>query len=502
MVAVWIMLAAGAGLALGALVGYLAAERRCAGTADAERRELAELTARVAAGRESVAERDAAIQQGRREAEALQGKLRDAEVRAARLETQLTEEREHLVEQKRLLAEAETRLKDAFAGVSQEALRQNNAAFLELAKSRFETMAKEAEGSLATKQEQMNKVVEPMKVLLDEYQKRLAEIERSRGEDKQHLTNLLASLRDSHVRLDTQTSQLVSALRRPTTRGRWGEITLRRLVEMAGMSSYCDFCEQQSVDGEDGGRLRPDMVVTLPNERRVVIDSKVVYDNFADGVNETDEQRRAECFRLHARAVRMRCNDLSLKAYQDQFAGTLEFVVMFLPGEAFLYAAVEQDPSLIEDALRNKVVVATPTTLIALLKAIEFGWRQQRVAESAAEIQRLGEQLHQRIGVFVEHFARLGKSLDGAADAYNDAMVSLERNLLTTTQRFEEHGVRSAKLVPLPDGIDTRLEKPGDRAAAAIARAAPPPPPPLGLTGEVEPSSADGPADSMDVSAA
>lgn len=478
---VWAILIALFGLAVGGVVGYLLAERRAGASlavAAKERAELetklasvrAEANARIEGLREQVQQLSATLCDTTDERDAARDDVSGLKIQAQKLTSELDGERASVASQKKLLAEAEAKFKDVFATVGAEALGKNSQSFLELAKQRFETMSKEADGSLAKRQEQIKTLLEPMTVLLDQYQKRLAEVEKVRQEDKQQLGNLLSNLKDSHQRLDLQTGQLVSALRRPTTRGRWGEITLRRLVEMAGMSAYCDFDEQANIDTIDG-RLRPDMVVTLPNDRRVIIDSKVPYDAFADGLNESDEQKRSELFKLHARAVRSRCMELSGKAYQSRFEGTLEFTIMFLPGEAFLYAAVEQDPSLVEDAMAKQVVIATPTILVTLLKAIEFGWRQQRVVESAAEIQKLGEQLHERIGVFVSHFCRVGKGIDAAAEAYNKAMVSLERNLLLTTQRIEEHGVKSAKQVGEPEGIDTRLEALGDRGKEAVSRA-------------------------------
>lgn len=477
---VWAILIGVFALAVGGVVGFLLAERRAGANlaaAGRERGELetklasiqAEANARIEGLREQSQQLNATLCDTSKERDAARDEVSRLKIQGQKLTSELDGERASVASQKKLLAEAEAKFKDVFATVGTEALSKNSQSFLDLAKQRFETLSKEADGSLAKRQEQIKTLLEPMMVMLDQYQKRLAEVEKVRQEDKQQLGNLLSNLRESHQQLNTQTHQLVSALRRPTTRGRWGEITLRRLVEMAGMSAYCDFDEQANMNTEEG-RLRPDMVVTLPNDRRVIIDSKVPYDSFADGLNESDEQRRAELFKSHARAVRARCMELAGKAYQSRFEDSLEFTIMFLPGEAFLYAAVEQEPSIVEDAMARGVVIATPTTLVSLLKAIEFGWRQQRVADNAAEIQRLGEELHGRIGVFVEHFCRVGKCIDGAADAYNKAMVSMERNLLLTTQRIEEHGVKSGKQIAEPDGIDTRLETLGDRATEAVSR--------------------------------
>ena len=472
MLGLWIVIAVIVGLAVGGGLGFLVAERRSGkAAADAGRRE-AELSAHLQAATRDADKRSAEVVEVRRVADALRERLSERERDAERLSTQLAAERDNLAEQKRLLTQAEAKFKDVFAGVGGEALDRNTAKFMDLAGQRFETLTKQAEGDLGRRQEQIETMLAPMRVLLDKYQTRLKEVEDRRGQDREHLSNLLATLQQSHARLDAQTGQLVTALSKQNTRGRWGEIQLERIAELAGMTRNVDFETQVSVDGADGnGRLRPDMIVRLPDNRRIIVDAKVPWDHFQAGCAETDGERRTACFAEYAKSVRGHCQALSARGYQDQFEGTLEFVVMFMPGEAFLYAAVESQPSLIEDALKNKVVIATPTTLIALLKAVEFGWRQQRAAENAAEIQKLGEDLHKRIGVFVGHFAKLGKGLDAAAGAYNAAMVSLERNLLLASERLEEKGIDSGKEVARPDGIDLRLNGLGDRATAAVARA-------------------------------
>ena len=350
-------------------------------------------------------------------------------------------------------------------------LEKNAKSFYDLANSRFETLAKQAEGDLGKRQEGIAALLAPLREQLDTYQKRLAEIEGERKKDNTDVNNLLATLRDSHQKLDTQTGQLVTALSNPGTRGRWGEIALERILQLAGLTKGIHYEPQSTVAGEDGANQRPDMLVKLPDNRQIILDSKVPWDAFRDAVAESDDKRRAEGFRAYAAAVRGHVTALSRRAYQQSVEGTLEFVVMFLPGEAFLYAAVEHSPSIIQDAMEKKVVLATPTTLIALLKAVEFGWRQHHAAENAAEIQELGQQLHQRIGRFIELFAKVGAGLDAAAKSYNAAASSLDRYLLTTTQRFEDRHVRSEKQIAAVEQIDTRVEDVGDKALAAVGRA-------------------------------
>jgi DNA recombination protein RmuC len=269
------------------------------------------------------------------------------------------------------------------------------------------------------------------------------------------LREQLGSLAEIQRTLNTQTGELVTALRRPNARGQWGEITLRRLVELAGMASRCDFCEQASVENEDG-RQRPDMLVNLPGERQIVIDCKAVLDAFVDAAGAADEDQRKVHLLRHCQQVRARARDLSAKSYWSQFARSPEFVVMFLPGEAFLYAAVEHDPTLIEDCLKNRVIVATPTTLIALLKAIEFGWRQEEVSQNAEEIRKHGKDLYDRIVTLMGHFNRLGSTLDSAVAAYNATVGSMESRFLVTARKIAELGARSDKELPDAEHVDTR----------------------------------------------
>src|SRR5439155_4945172 len=319
-------------------------------------------------------------------------------------------------------------------------------------------LSAEATGTLEQRKAQIEGLLKPMHEILNQYQSRLVDIEKSRVESYSMLREQLGTLAETQRTLNVQTSQLVTALRRPQTRGQWGEITLRRLVELAGMASRCDFVEQASVDTEDG-RQRPDMIVNLPGERSIVIDCKAALDAFLDAAAAPDEDNRRVCLQRHCAQVRARARELSAKAYWNQFKQSPEYVVMFLPGEAFLYAAVEMDGSLIEDCLKSRVIVATPTTLIALLKAIEFGWRQEEVTANAEEIRKHGKDLYDRIVVLAGHFARLGASLDGAIAQYNNAVGSLETRLLVTARKIGELGARNEKEIPEPQPIDTRTRR-------------------------------------------
>ena len=362
---------------------------------------------------------------------------------------------QNLAEQRQLLDQAHAELRQAFASVSAEALAKNNEAFLALAKERFTTLSTEAAGSLEQRKAQIEGLLKPMQELLGAYQARLGEIEKSRVESYSMLREQLGTLAEIQRTLHTQTGALVTALRRPNTRGQWGEITLRRLVELAGMANRCDFSEQTSVDNEDG-RQRPDMVINLPGDRQVVIDCKAVLDGFVDAAAATDEDQRKLHIQRHCQQVRSRARDLSAKSYWAQFKNSPEFVVMFLPGEAFLYAAVEHDGTLIEDCLKNRVIVATPTTLMALLKAIEFGWRQEEVTHNAEEIRTLGTEFYDRIVTLMGHFNRLGSTLESAVSAYNATVGSVESRVLVTARKMAELGARSGKELPDAQPVDTR----------------------------------------------
>ena len=436
------------GLGIGAELVYLFCDRR----SQARRAELERALA-VAEQRTGGVSDQLTGEQA--QTAALRAQLSAAQRDAATLQAELRASEQNLAEQRRLLEEAQAKLREAFAAVSAEALAKNNEAFLHLARERFAVLSAEAAGSLEQRKAQIETLLAPMQEVLAQYQSRLEEIEKSRVESYSMLREQLGTLAETQRTLNAQTTQLVSALRRPQTRGQWGEVTLRRLVELAGMSSRCDFVEQSTVDGEEG-RLRPDMVVQLPGDRQIVIDCKAALDAFLEAASAADEDARRLCLQRHSQQVRSRARELSAKAYWAQFKRTPEYVVMFLPGEAFLYAAVEQDGSLIEDTLRGSVIIATPTTLMALLKAIEFGWRQEEVTRNAEEIRKHGKELYDRIVVFATHFQKLGSHIGAIVETYNGSVTSLESRLLVSARRIGELGARSGKDVPEPDPIDTR----------------------------------------------
>jgi DNA recombination protein RmuC len=337
------------------------------------------------------------------------------------LRSELTETRAELTAERSVL---DDRLTAAVKTLSAEALDANSARFLELADSR------------------LSGYVRPLKDSLERMDQQLQGVERIRQEAYGKLTESLTLLRGDQDRLRTETGNLVTALRAPHVRGRWGEIQLKRVIEMAGMIEHCDFDEQRSTTDEDGNVLRPDVVVRLPGEKQVVIDSKVPLVAYLDAVREdaTDDERRARLLD-HARHVREHIQRLGQKAYWRQLPATPEFVVMFLPDETFLRAALEQDASLIELAVSNNVIPASPTNLIGLLRAVHYGWQQETIAESAREVSALGRELYKRLATMGAHVGKLGKSLDGAVKAYNETVGSFERQVLVQARRFERHGI-------------------------------------------------------------
>ncbi len=363
-------------------------------------------------------------------------------------------EQQAAAEKLALLETARAQLENSFKALSAEALSKNNADFLNLAKATLETYQEGARGDLDKRQETIQKTVEPVNEALRRFNQRIESIEQRRSETDATLRQQLTQLSQAQVELSKTTGSLVQALRAPQVRGQWGEMQLRRTVEMAGMVNYCDFIEQASHETADGARQRPDMLIKLPNERQVVVDSKVPLAAYLDALEATDAAVQTERMQAHARHLREHIKGLSQKAYWSQFENTPEFVVLFVPNETIFSAALEQDPQLIELGVLNKVILATPTTLIALLKAIAFGWQQEAIAREAKQIAALGRDLYERIGVVTGHFAKLGRSLEQTVGHYNKAISSVETRLLVTARRFEALDSSNADALPEVEAIE------------------------------------------------
>lgn len=367
----------------------------------------------------------------------------------ARVEAQREAEQQAAAEKLALLEEAKVNLQDSFKALSSEALSKNNESFLNLAKTTLEKYQESAKGDLDKRQAAISKTVEPVGEALKQFNERVVKIEERRTETDAGLREKLQQLAASQVELSRTTGSLVQALRAPQVRGQWGELQLRRTVEMAGMVNYCDFEEQASVETDAGQRQRPDMLIRLPNERVVVVDSKVPLAAYLDALQaDAKPELQKERMVAHARHIRDHIKGLSAKSYWAQFENAPEFVVLFIPNEAIFSAALEQEPELIELGVANQVILATPTTLIALLKAIAYGWQQDAIAREAKQIAALGKELHDRIGVVAGHFAKLGKSLDQSVGHYNTAIRSVETRLLSTARKFEKLDSTTAAELP------------------------------------------------------
>ena len=372
-----------------------------------------------------------------------------------RLESAAAQEASRL----RLIEQSEAQLRAAFGALAGEALRANNEQFLHMARQVLGRDQAVAEGALKEREAAIAQLVLPLRASLERTEAQVEALERERREAFATLRTQIETLSGGQAQLSRETRNLVTALRRPEVRGRWGELTLRRLVELAGLTEHCDFTEQPSVAGDDGP-LRPDLVVHMPEARDLVIDAKSPFDAYLAALEAPTEEERALALKRHASQVEARVRDLASKSYWSQFERSPEFAVLFLPGDQFLSAALAERPELLENALSQGVVITTPSTLIALLKTVAYGWRQSEVAHNAALIRDLGQELYRRLATFDGHLGRMGQRLAGAIEAYNAAVGSLERQVLPQARRFTELGVTADAPLPVLEQVTQLARNP------------------------------------------
>ena len=373
--------------------------------------------------------------------------------------TRLDASRKAFEEQKLLLESMKKEMTDTFNALSSAALKSSSEDFLRLASEHLGKVVSETKGRLGEHQAAIDGLVKPLQDALKKYEEQINSIEAKRRQDYGGIEEKIMMLAATHQQLQRETSSLVTALRKPQVSGSWGQLSLRRAAELAGMTAYCDFFEQVSVNTETG-RLRPDMIVRLPNGREIVVDVKAPVDAYLNAMSASSEEERQKTLSNYVSQVRGHMNALGAKSYWDQFPKSPEIVVMYLPGESFFSAALEYDHKLIEDSSLKKVILATPTTFIALLKAIAYGWQQEQITENAQKISMLGKELYERVNVWVKHVNEIGKALGRAIEAYERARGSMETRVLPSVRRFKELGVTGGEDIPFLQNVEQKAGGP------------------------------------------
>ena len=371
------------------------------------------------------------------------------------LETRLRLKEENSQDQK-------SSLESAFDSLSSQALEKNNRRFLQLAEETLKRYQETARGELAQKEKAVENLVKPIKDALEKTEAQIRLMENERKQAYGSLHKHLETMAMTQQQLQGETRNLVQALRRPEVRGQWGEMTLKRLAELAGMVEHCDFVEQHQVKGEDG-QIRPDMIVRMPDGREIVVDAKTPLDAYLSAVDASNDETRKQFLENHARNVRKHVRELASKAYWNQFNKAPDFVILFIPGDQFLAAALDHDPALLEDALKAQIILTTPTSLVALLRAVAYGWRQESLAENAELIRDAGVDLYQRLATFTEHLAKVGRGLDSVLGSYNKAVGSFEAKVVPGARKFTELGVSPGKHLESIDQIEKGIRSLADR---------------------------------------
>jgi len=384
----------------------------------------------------------------------------------ARLETLLESQHEIMQEKARTLEQLRRQFEFSFKSLAGDALRSNSSEFLKLAESNFRSLHIKADSALEQREKAVESMVTPIREALEKTDEQIRKMEKERQQAFGSLNQHLRFMAEAQEQLRGETRNLVKALRRPEVRGQWGELTLKRLAELSGMVEHCDFEQQHSMNTEQG-KQRPDMVVKMPGERDIIVDAKAPMDAYLNAVEASDDGERKRELQRHARNLRDRARELASKGYWKNRSASLDFVVLFVPGDQFLSAALESDPKLLEDALLDKVVLATPSSLVALLRAIAYGWRQEALAKNAEQIRDIGEELYERMSVFAGHLDRVGGSLDRSVESYNKAVGSFDSRVLPGVRKFSDMGIQAKKEIPelqpierLPRAVQSDTDNP------------------------------------------